>query len=112
MQQLLFFSTISVILCCVTHMGASLHLACIGGKSQPEMVKLAKQLLTSTDIDPLCVNNAGQTPIELTTNYQLIQAISYFIKCKTKQSVQTYINMFIVGNPKTGKSTLVKAICK
>ena len=34
------------------------------------------------------------------------------VQCKTKQSVQTYINMFIVGNPETGKSTLVKAICK
>ena len=34
------------------------------------------------------------------------------VQCKTKQSVQTYINMFIVGNPETGKSTLVKAVCK
>ena len=87
-----------------------LHLACIGGETQPKLVEVAKQLLTSGD--PSCVNSAGQTPIELTTNYQLIQAISHMVQCKTKQSVQTYINMFIVGNPETGKSTLVKAICK
>ena len=94
------------------HGNTPLHLACIAGETQPEMVKVAKQLLTFVDVDPSCVNNVGQTPIELTTNYQLIQAISYFAKCKTQQSVQTYINMFIVGNPETGKSTLVKAICK
>ena len=49
-----------------------LHLACIGGETLPEMVEVAKQLLTLTDVDPSCVNNAGQTPVELTTNYQLI----------------------------------------
>ena len=95
---------------CDPHGNTPLHLACIGGETQPEMVELAKQLLTF--VDPSCVNSAGQTPIELTTNYQLIQAISHMVQCKTKQSVQTYINMFIVGNPETGKSTLVKAICK
>ena len=95
---------------CDPHGNTPLHLACKSGETQPELVELAKQLLTS--VDPSCVNNAGQTPIELTTNYQLIQAISHMVYCKTKQSVQTYINMFIVGNPETGKSTLVKAICK
>ena len=97
---------------CDSHGNTSLHLACIGGETEPEMVELAKQLLISVDVDPLCVNSVGQTPIELTTNYQLIKAISHIVKCKIKQSVQTYINMFIVGNPETGKSTLVKAICK
>ena len=86
----------------------ALHLACMGGETQPEMVKVAKQLLTT--VDPSPVNHAGQTPIELTTNYQLIQEISHFTLCKTKHSVQTYINIFIVGNPETGKSTLVEAI--
>ena len=95
---------------CDQHGNTPLHLACVGGETQPEMVEVAKNLLTS--VNPSCVNNAGQTPIELTTNYQLIQAISHFVKCVRKQSVQTYINMFIVGNPETGKSTLVKAICK
>ena len=95
---------------CDSHGNTPLHLACISGETQPELVEVAEQLLTS--VDPSCVNNAGQTPIELTTNYQLIQAFSHMVKCKTKQSVQTYVNMFIVGNPETGKSTLVKAICK
>ena len=95
---------------CDLHGNTPLHLACRVGEAHPEMVQVAKRLLIS--VDPLHVNNAGQTAIELTTNYQLIQAISHIVKCKTKQSVQTYINMFIVGNPETGKSTLVKAICK
>ena len=95
-----------------SHGNSPLHLACICGETQQEMVEVAKSMLTFVDVDPSCVNNAGQTPIELTTNYQLIKAISHFVKCKTKQSVQTYVNLFIAGNPETGKSTLVKAICK
>ena len=81
---------------CDPHGNTPLHLACIGGETQPEMVEVAKQLLISVDVDPSCVNNTGQTPIELTTNYQLIQAISHIVKCKTKQLVQTYINMFVL----------------
>ena len=88
----------------------ALHLACISGQTHPEMVKVTKHLIIYTD--PLCVNSAGQTPIELTTNYELIQLISHFTESKTKHSVQSYINLFIVGNPETGKSSLVKAICK
>jgi len=88
----------------------ALHLACKGGETQTDMVKIARKLLSR--VDPSPVNRAGQTPIELTTNYQLIKEISHFTKCKTKHPVQTYINIFIVGNPETGKSTLVKAICK
>ena len=76
---------------CDPHGNTPLRLACIGGETHPEMVEVAKQLLSS--VDPSCVNNAGQAPIELTTNYQLVRAISYFVECKTKQSVQTYINM-------------------
>ena len=90
----------------------ALHLACIVGEIQEEMVKIAQMLLKFSNVDPSSANHAGQTPIELTTKYQLIQAISHFTYCKTKHSVQTYINLFIVGNPETGKSALVKAMCK
>ena len=72
------------------------------------MLQVARFLLSSTD--PSCVNNAGQTPVELTTNNQLIQDISRITECKTKHSIQTHIKMFFIGNPSTGKSTLVKAI--
>ena len=54
-----------------------LHLACIRGETKSEVVEVAKQLLMLTNVNPSCVNNAGQTPIELTANYQLIQAISH-----------------------------------
>ena len=89
-----------------------LHIACVHAGRDPDILELARNLLSSTAVDPSCVNNAGQTPVELTTNYQLIQDISHFTECKTKHSVQTYIKLFILGNPSTGKSTLVKAICK
>ena len=86
-----------------------LHIACVHAGRDPDILELARNLLSSTAVDPSCVNNAGQTPVELTMNYQLIQDISHFTECKTKHSVQTYIKLFILGNP---SSTLVKAICK
>ena len=89
-----------------------LHLACMKCTNidgDTEMLQVARFLLSSTDLSA-CVNNAGQTPVELTTNYQLIQDISHITECETKHSIQTYIKMFFIGNPSTGKSTLVKAI--
>ena len=88
-----------------------LHIACIHASRDAGILKIARSLLSSATVDPSCVNSAGQTPVELTTNYQLIQDISHFTECKTKHSVQTYIKLFLLGNPLTGKSTLVKAIC-
>ena len=87
-----------------------LHFACVHAARYPDIMKVARSLLASVTVDPSCANNAGQTPVELTTNYQLIQDISHFTECKTKYSVQTYIKLFILGNSLTGKSTLVKAI--
>ena len=89
-----------------------LHLACLTVEQYPEMFQVARSLLSHSSVDPSCVNNAGQTPVELTTNYTLIQQINHFSECKTKHSVQTYVKIFFIGNPSTGKSTLVKAICR
>ena len=89
-----------------------LHLACMCAENDSSMIEIAEILLSNVNVNPECVNNAGQTPVELTTNYQLIQGISHFTECRLKQSVQTYIKVFVVGNAETGKSTLIKAICK
>ena len=89
-----------------------LHLACMAVDQDADFLSVARLLLASTSVNPSCVNNAGQTPVELTTNYQLIQDIAYFTECQTKHAIQTYIKIFFIGNPLTGKSTLVKAICR
>ena len=89
-----------------------LHLACKNADKFPGILEVARLLVSNPVVDPSCVNNAGHTPIELTNNFQLIQDIYQFTEKKTKHSVQTYIKLFIVGNPATGKSTLVEAICK
>ena len=91
------------------HGNTPLHLAC---KRSLETTDIAYQLLSCATVDPNHVNNAGQTPVELTTNYQLIRDITYFTECKTKHAIQTYIKIFFIGNPSTGKSTLVEAICR
>ena len=89
-----------------------LHLACMCAENDSCMVEIAEMLLSNVSVNLECVNNAGQTPVELTTNYQLIQGINHFTECQIKHSVQTYIKVFVVGNAETGKSTLIKSICK
>ena len=70
-----------------------LHFACIHAAEDPNILTITRSLLSSATVDPSCANNAGQTPVEFTTNYQLIRDIYHFTECKTEHSVQTYIKL-------------------
>ena len=87
-----------------------LHLACMNPEKDDGILSVAELLVSKGVVDPSCVNNMGQTAVEVTQNYQLIQKMIHFIQCKNEHSVEKYIKMFCVGNPEVGKSTLVKTI--
>ena len=86
------------------------HLACMNPEKDNGILSVAELLVSKGVVDPSCVNNMGQTAVEVTQNYQLIQKMIHFIQCKNEHSVEKYIKMFCVGNPEVGKSTLVKII--
>ena len=87
-----------------------LHLACMIANEDPSILPVARLLVSKGLFDPACVNNIGQTAVELTVDYQLIQEMINFIRCKDKHSVEKYIKIFCVGNPEVGKSTLLEVI--
>ena len=76
-------------------------------------------------IDPNAKNNAGQTPLDLACNADLIRELirhganpqdvykthgNVLGKHSLKQPLQTPVKLFMVGNPSAGKSTLTKSL--
>ena len=93
------------------HGNTPLHLACLF-PGEADLIKVAKKLLRHPLVDPSCANNVGKTPLNYTTDYELIREISFITQSKTKHAIQNYIKLYVIGNPSTGKSTLVEAICQ
>ena len=89
-----------------------LHTACLHASENDGVCQLARLLISNTSVNLSSPNLVGKTPIELTTNYNLIEQISNFHQCKRMHAVETFIKIFVVGNPSAGKSTLVEAICQ
>ena len=86
---------------------------------------ISKLLLEEVGIDPNTNNNAGQTPLDLASNPDVIRELirhgvdpqdvykthgKVLGKHSSKQPLQTPVKMFMVGNPSAGKSTLTKAL--
>ena len=84
-----------------------LHHACIRNN-----VKTVKIILSTGLADPQSVNNQGHTPAELTRKYEILQELSPYVARREQFSLQTYVKMFVMGNPAVGKSTLIKAVCE
>ena len=95
----------------------ALHIAC--QSNSPEVVRY---LLSETMSDIYAVNEQGQTPLDLTTNFEIIKE---FIRhganpanvykehgkvLGTKHPLVPPVKVFLVGNPFAGKSTLTAAL--
>ena len=86
---------------------------------------IPKLLLEEGRIDPNAKNNAGQTPLDLTSNADVIRELIWYGanprhvyktygkvlgKHSLKQPLKTPVKLFMVGKPSAGKSTLIKAL--
>ena len=95
----------------------ALHIAC-----QSNMPKVVRYLLSETTSDIHALNEQRQTPLELTTNVEIIKE---FIRhganpanvyqehgkvLGTKHPLVPPVKVFLVGNPFAGKSTLAAAL--
>ena len=95
----------------------ALHFAC-----QSNLPKAVRYLLSETMINISALNGQGQTPLELTTNVEIIKE---FIRhgtnpadvykkhgkvLGTKHPLVPPVKVFLVGNPFAGKSTLTAAL--
>ena len=84
-----------------------LHYAAYWGKSA------AVEYLLSTGCDPLAKDNGGTTPFKLAQEKGHTDILSVFKKfgdIKSSHPIDSYVNVFLVGNPGAGKSTLSHVI--
>ena len=86
-----------------------LHCACSKGH-----VLIVKMLILSDIFDPTSVNAAGLTPIDLTTEYQVIKELSAYAKFRSSSSppVWSNIKVCVIGEHSTGKTTLVEVLSR
>ena len=86
---------------------------------------IPRLLLEEAKMDPNAKNNDGQTPLDLTSDPDVIRELirhganpqdvykthgKVLGKRSSKQPLQTTVKLFMVGNPSAGKSTLTKAL--
>ena len=86
---------------------------------------IPRLLLEKAKMDPNVKNNAGHTPLDLTSNADVIRQLirhganpqdvykthgKVLGKRSSKQPLQTPVKLFMVGKPSAGKSTLTKAL--
>ena len=112
-----------------------LSIACESGK-----VDIVRFLVEECHCDPLRKDEDGDTPLHLATlkdhddvllfllshspplklvhsiielcypSPKVLQLLKAFIKCRTEYPLESSFKIFVLGNPSTGKSTLVKVI--
>ena len=82
-----------------------LHLACMF-----QSVEVVKFLLSSGICDPFCKNGMRKTPLEIAESPEIRGMLRKIEDCKSNYPFDSYIKVFVLGNPSVGKSTLVKAL--
>lgn len=87
-----------------------LHLACSGGHTETVIY-----LLCTGKIDPLLTDSWGCTPSEWARNINTdeipaIRLLKYFEDCRLESPVDTYTRVFVLGNKKAGKTSLITVL--
>ena len=99
-----------------------LHVLCRALNSM-QAFQVIQLVLESTQIDPNASNQAGETPIQLTSNPRIIHELVRYgahpepvytssVRFDVKHPPQPIVKIFIVGNRSVGKSTLTAALQK
>uniref|UniRef100_A0A1X7TQI9 Uncharacterized protein n=1 Tax=Amphimedon queenslandica TaxID=400682 RepID=A0A1X7TQI9_AMPQE len=74
---------------------------------------VVEYLLSTGKCDPLAKDNRGDTPLKLAKQNNHTDTLSIFKKfggIKSSHSIDSYVNVLLVGNPGAGKSTLSHVI--
>ena len=88
-----------------------LSLACQYG-----YLEIVKALLATGKVDPTTRDRSGRTAAELTRDYNIVNEVSQYAKSKLEFEGQhplgTFVQVFVTGNPSTGKTTLIEVLCR
>ena len=80
-----------------------LHFAC-----KYDQVEIVQFLLSAGECNPLIKNAEGITPVEFATSPEISEQLDHF--CKGKYPLESVVKVFVLGDPSTGKSSLVQGI--
>ena len=80
-----------------------LHFAC-----EFNQVEVVQYLLSTGECDPLIKNAEGMSPLEIATSPEIRKLLDQF--CKREYPLESVVKVFVIGDPKAGKSSLVRAI--
>ena len=80
-----------------------LHFAC-----KYNQVGIVQLLLSTGECDPLIKNAEGLTSVESVSSPEIRKLLDHF--CKGKYPLESVVKVFVLGDPMTGKSSLVQAI--
>ena len=95
---------------CINGYGSTpLHIACKIG-----CVPIIQYLLSIPTVDPLARDINKRTPLMVATNWDTLDTVApifkKFGKVRISHSVGSFVNIFLLGNPKAGKTTLTQVI--
>ena len=87
-----------------------LHLACSGGHTESVVY-----LLRTGKVDPSLTDAWGCTPSEWARNTNtdelpVIRLLKYFEDCRLESPVDTYTQVFVLGNKEAGKTSLITVL--
>ena len=80
-----------------------LHFAC-----KSHQVEVVQFLLSTGECDPLIKNTNGLSPVEIATSPEIRKLLDHF--CQGKYPLELVVKVFVLGDPMSGKSSLVQAI--
>ena len=88
---------------------APLHIACRIG-----CIPIIQYLLSIPTVDPLARDIYQRTPLMVAAGYGTLDTVApifeKFGKVRISHSVGSFVNIFLLGNPKAGKTTLTQVI--
>ena len=95
---------------CIDRNGSTpLHIACRIG-----CIPIIQYLLSIPTVDPLARDTDKRTPLMLAAYYGTLDTVApifeKFGKVRISHSVGSFVNIFLLGNPKAGKTTLTRVI--
>ena len=86
-----------------------LHIACKKG-----CIPIIQYLLSIPTVDPLARDTDKRTPLMLAADNRKLDTVApifeKFGKVRISHSVGSFVNVFLLGNPKAGKTTLTRVI--
>ena len=96
-------------MCINEHGSTPLHIACAIG-----CIPIIQYLLSIPTVDPLARNAHKETPLMDAAFWGTLDTVApifeKFGKVRISHSVGSFVNIFLLGNPKAGKTTLTQVI--